>query len=461
MNNFLRRASLFLTSFHFLIAVGQPNSISFEERYLQKQQLVEDYQLVYQSLTQYHPAPFFYTSQNEFAQFFSATVQNFPDSMTERSFIVAVMQLVAMVKCGHTFMSLPDAYLKSIKGQPYFLPFDAEISNGRLLVSSTIDSLSTIKKGDEILSINGITAEEIITAMRSLQARDGYSTTYLDELVYRRFRFYYFLIFGYQNHFDLIYKNEADHALQVRLLPTNKSLPNLPTEKIPESWQAKIQNEWGTLYVDTVQGQGILKIKSFGARKGYKKFYKNVFAYLASNPQLPLIIDLRNNPGGYFYHGNHFLTYFHTQPFNFHFRRPKQKLVKNNHTKFSTSTKLTNFAFGLKPEKIKTPGYRNYIFSFNPQKQRFTGQFSVITNGITFSQAAIVAAELAQLGATVYGVESGGAARNANALATANLTLPNTNYVINIPYYEVLTNNTVSPIGRGVLPTATKAAGLD
>ncbi len=432
--------------------MAQPNAGIDKEKYFKKSQLIEDYDLVFQSLVNYHPAPFLYTPEQVLQANFAAVSQNFPDSLSERDFIVAVMQLVAQIKCGHTSMNLPTNYIATIKGKELFLPFDVKISQNKMIVSSTIDTLSQLEKGFEILEINGWSAAQMVARLRSLQSRDGYTLTYVDELIYRRFRYYFFLAYGAPDSLNILYQKPDGQQERVQFSVTNKALPETALVEKEELRHVPLQTEWSTLSIDTLSQIAVLKIKSFGAKKGYKKYYKSVFAYLAAHPNLELYVDLRNNTGGYFLHGNHFLTYFHQQSFDFKFRRPKGKVKKNKFTKFDLPTKLTIFSFGLKPSKEKSEDYRNYHFTFKPQKNRFSGKLGVITNGITFSQAAIVAAELEQLGAITYGEEAGGGARHANAMAIANLTLPNSQLVVRIPYFEVITNNQLTPIGRGVTP---------
>ena len=91
---------------------------------------------------------------------------------------------------------------------------------------------------------------------------------------------------------------------------------------------------------------------------------------------MQLIIDLRNNGGGYFGHGNHFLSYLTPDKFRFNFQKPSSIKKKNEYMKLGKWEKLTEFAFSIKPKKYKLEGQKTRTFTYKPQKDLFPGKVS-------------------------------------------------------------------------------------
>lgn len=424
------------------------------EKVYKKHQLQTDYEVLYHTLTQYHPAPFLYTSKEAFLDHYNHTHAHFPDSLTHREFMLSILQLTALLRCGHSSMAFPDSWIDSVAGKPFLLPFDIRVVEGKVVVFSTIADTLDFKPGDELLAVNGVSAASILEQMYAIQNRDGLTNAFANELIGRRFRLYYLLINGYETEFEISFQSAAGVLSSTKVAATNKRLPALKPLEMPEGFFMALTNDWSTLAIDTNLNRAYLKIRTFGARKGYKKHYAKVFKILEAYPEMQLWIDLRGNTGGYFYNGNHLLSYFHTQEFNFTFRRPIAPWKKNQHARFGLLNRLTIMAFSLKPDNVKAPGYRTTTFTFKPQKTPFKGPVAVITNCTTFSQAAIFAAEMHQLGAPIYGSETGGTEHVTNGLAKAVVVLPNSKLAVTVAYYQVVSNSKKGQLGHGVKPTA-------
>lgn len=113
---------------------------------------------------------------------------------------------------------------------------------------------------------------------------------------------------------------------------------------------------------------------------------------------------------------------------------------------------MTKFAFSIKPSKKITKGQKTTSFSYKPNKYLFKNPVFVVTNGITFSQAALVASQLKENGATFFGQETGGAALACNGILNYDLILPNSQIAVTIPMYHVFSNLKEGIKGYGVQP---------
>ena len=91
---------------------------------------------------------------------------------------------------------------------------------------------------------------------------------------------------------------------------------------------------------------------------------------------------------------------------------------------------------------------------FKPhRKNHFDGNVYVLTNGGTFSAAAIFSAVVqGQNRAVVIGRETGGGRKVLNANFMPYLVLPNTEARIRFPLFHIVTDAPGQDIGRGVFP---------
>ncbi|HMP29937.1 MAG TPA: S41 family peptidase [Saprospiraceae bacterium] len=439
---------LLLTSFNLN---AQSNEM-LKERVFTKAQMIEDYTILYASLTNYHPAPFLYTPENEFKAFYENQKSNFPETLSEREFYVVAKQLIALVKCGHTVGKISPNWLKAMGEQPRLLPFTIKIIGEQVFINNTTNDTFDFETHDELVSINGIPIKSVLNTIASIQERVGNTFSYVNEVLQLYIRVYFYMLYGNQNALNIEYKTKNGIIKTTQVNYTNKNLKVLSNPTLPDNLSLIYHNKWSSFSIDSVNNLAYLKITSFSNRKEYKDYYAKVFQSLEKIPNIQLIIDLRNNGGGYYKSGNTLLTYLSPEKFDFNFQRSKQKIVKNPHTKMEKWNKLTKLAFNLKPAKNKSDGYRIFTFSYKPSKPQFKGKVHVINNGRTFSTSVVVGAQLHQNGATMYGSETGGAENTTNAMAQYNLTLPNSGITTTISYYQVMTNSTKGKFGYGVQP---------
>ncbi|MFZ1525639.1 MAG: S41 family peptidase [Saprospiraceae bacterium] len=436
--------------------IGQKSSIATNEKItikvLSKQQMLDDLEILFSSIINYHPTPFLYTSEQEYQTFYDKQRSELPDSLTEMEFNIVAKQLIAQLKCGHTLGNLSDDWFASVKGKNVYLPFDIKKIEGKVYFSNTIDTTFDFNVNDEIININDKPINDILHQMAAIQERDGNTLSFVNEMSIRKFRSYFLYLYGIQDSFSLDFRANDGTFKKVCIKPTNKKMKTLTKLAVPDNFSKIFENNWSSLSVDTLHNIAYLDINSFGDRKEFKKYYQSIFKYLKQSPDMQLIIDLRNNGGGYFGHGNHFLTYLTPENFRFNFQKPSSIKEKNEYMKLGKWEKLTEFAFSIKPKKYKLEGQKTRTFTYKPQKDLFPGKVHVINNGITFSVASLVAAQLHENCAMMYGEETGGGEMSTNGMMNYKLELPNSKLKINIAHYQIVSNSTKGAFGSGVKP---------
>ncbi len=435
--------------FFFLNSFGKAYS---QDTFLSKIQLIEDYELLYSGLTNYHPSPFLYIPEKELKTFYETQKSNFPDSLTALEFHILARQFIAQIKCGHTFAKPSDAWYASLKGKNVLLPFEIRNNNGRLYIFNTIDEKFEFDIYDELLSINNIEAKVILQEMSSIQERDGFTESLSKALIEKRFRTYFLFLYDVQDEFIIEFKTSSGEIKSTKVNLTNKKLKEVKKTELPSNFKLLMENGWSSFRFDSANNLAYLKINSFGDRKEFKKYYLSVFKQLNQYPNSQLIIDLRDNTGGYFGNGNNLLTYLTPNNFEFNFQKPKRKNNKIKYIKLDKWSKLTKMAFSIKPTKHKVKGQSITTFTYKPSKYNFEGKVYAITNGLTFSQATLVAAHLKKHGTVFFGEETGGAEMTTNALLSYELILPNSGVKVTIPHYQVISNSTTGQFGFGLKP---------
>ncbi|TDB62792.1 S41 family peptidase [Arundinibacter roseus] len=440
-----------ITVFVHGIAFSQ-NSTVTSDKILTKQQAIEDYSILYSSLIHYHPNPFLYLAENDFKAYYETQKSNIPDSLSELEFYYLSSQLTSQVKCGHTFAKPSKEWYTSVNGKNVQLPFDVRIIEDRIFISSMTKDSFQFNSNDEILSINNIPAKNILQKMSTMQERDGLTEAFLYPVIEKRFRPYLLFILGVQNEYLIEYKTKSSEIKRTTVLPTNKKLQVINKPELPFNFKKIIENNWSSFSFDSTTNLAYLKIDNFSDRKEFKKYYESVFKFLKQKKDANLIIDLRDNPGGFFRNGNNFLTFLTPTKFDLKLNRPKIIKEKNKYVTMSFVNTLTKFAFSLKPSKYRIKGRSTTTFTFKPSKYLFEGKVNIITNGGTFSQASLVTAQLKEHGAILFGQETGGAEIECNGILFYDLELPSSMIQVRIPVNNVKSNSTKGQFGYGVKP---------
>ncbi len=433
------------------IAFSQ-NSTVISDKILTKQQAIEDYDILYSSLVNYHPNPFLYVAENDFKAYYESQKSNISDSLSELEFHYLSRQLISQIKCGHTFAKPSKEWYASLSGKSVLLPFEVKKIENKLFIYNTSGDDYPFKINDELLSINNVKVTDIWQQMVLMQEKDGFTDSFSEAIIERRFRMYFLFIMGIQSEFLIEYKTNSGEIKKTSIVPASIKLKEIKKTELPSNFKRIIDNNWSSFSYDSTTNLAYLKIDNFSDRKEFKKYYESVFKFLNQKEGANLIIDLRNNPGGFFKNGNTFLTYLTPKKFDLKFHRPKKIKEKNKYVTMMFWNKLTKFAFSLKPSKNKIKGKSTTTFTYKPSKYLFKGKVSVITNGITFSQASLVAAQLKEHGATLFGQETGGAEIECNGMLNYDLELPNSMIQVIIPMNIVKSNSTKGQLGYGVKP---------
>ena len=442
------------------------------------QEAREDIDWLQKSLEYIHPRLYKYTEKEKLDSLFQAARTEIASSDKEilaLDLLSIISKLNAEVNCGHLY-TIPQYELKEEILQKKVMPLYLKVIGKNLYVLDDCSKSDENLSGAKILSINERKSSEILQLMKAGIATDGYIESRKNRLIER-----------YMNHsfhgFDLYFHLQVDRTEEFRIqyqLPGEKEILRMDLQGIGMDERKQLLKElygkderaWQntpspTFELQKEEDYAILRLpRSFYNKDldpDFDTFLKTAFQELKSKEIKHLILDLRNNEGGSEHHQMELMSYLYDKPFKLYQniylshldfrplkeiiieRDPKDLLFNNDDQymrKISSDLWINNYKYGrslnLQP----------------PKKNTFEGKLYVLINGITFSSAADLAADIRKTTeATFIGEESGGTFEGPTGGNTIVVQLPHSKIMIRIsPNIHIGYLYRKHPIGRGVLP---------
>jgi C-terminal processing protease CtpA/Prc len=201
-----------------------------------------------------------------------------------------------------------------------------------------------------------------------------------------------------------------------------------------------------------------------GIDPNFDALMKSAFARIKEEKINNLTVDLRNNEGGDEHQQMELMSYLYDQPFKLYqniylshldFRPLKQIIMERD-----TNNLLFHNDDHYMRKMNDNLWINNYEYSDNlilqpPKENVFKGKLYVLMNGITFSSAADLIADIKRTtNAVIIGEESGGTYEGPTGGDNIVIQLPNSKIMIRIsPNIQIGYMYQKHPVGRGVLPT--------
>ena len=413
-----------------VLVTGQP--INNQEKIFSIAELKADLQFFKSKLENNHPGLYLYNPKSVIDHVFDSLENGISQPLSERAFYKHISILSSVIKDGHTII-LPG---ETGSGKPgHFLPYHFAIKNNQLFTYLVCTGDRTIPAGAEIVSINHLTATDIIKQLCERQVRDGDNLTYPIWIISNYFRQYYSFIFGQPDSFTISYKTDGqEKETVIRALPRD-SIYYYRQQNYPASIGSGLPNDGLTLSFEKDNRYALLTIKDFHndiLKKEYKQNFNKVipsfFEQLNKSKTENLILDLRNNQGGDVENGVLLLSYLLDQPFS---------VVQEY---FCVDDKQ------LKPCKGPSRGLHD------PRPGQFKGNLYVLINGGSFSNSGIVSSCLQVNKRAIFiGQETGGNPHVINGYSK-DISLPNTKIQVQIPTKQFVITSKANNNGRGLMP---------
>ncbi len=269
-------------------------------------EMKEDLDYFKSMLKSVHPEPFFSISEQELdAEIWKIKAKiNKPKSHKE--FYRLFAAILSRLNDEHIYIKLLEYELHQYdQDNGRYFPFDVKIINGHCFISNKYISNSDITTGMEILSINNIKIDEILSVLvqyfsgRSLEQTIYYCQQSFKEILY--------LVYDIGDNIDLKILNLEENQIYNYSIK-GKRKQELSIAKKP-SYAYQIFPEKNII---------LLRFNSFKEEAGnsFKAFLKEMFTAIKDHHINNLIIDMRDNTGGASVMGNMLLEYLTNKTFS-------------------------------------------------------------------------------------------------------------------------------------------------
>ncbi|MES2810608.1 MAG: S41 family peptidase [Bacteroidota bacterium] len=390
------------------------------------QRLRQDIDYVRDSLTKKHPNLYWYISKSKLNYQFDSLKKAINTPLTALQFRHKLLHILSGIGDGHIMLLLNEPKIPSTdmlffngdKAYP-IQQLVYKIIDGKLYVLKNRSGNKTIAPGAEILSIDNEPSAKLIRNFSDEWVSDGYNQTYktgrlnLDDFVSR-----YYFTYGLKNNLTFTVKQQG--IIKTCTLSVRQRAKPKPAD----GW-----NTTSSSYILSSERAAYIRVAAFvDASDPFVDLFKTV----KEQGVKYLVIDLRNNKGGALLQMGKLFGHLINKPTYFY----KTKMGDLNNAQKTTAKSLD---YGS-----KTP--------ILPDSNHFDGKVYVMINGISFSAAALLAANLQVNRAVLVGEETGGGRNGCTAGVTHESALPNSGLLLRFGLIQLKISPEAKQNGRGVIP---------
>jgi hypothetical protein len=438
--------------------------------------LTEDITTLKVVLETVHPGLYRYTSKRDMDKLFAVAKKQLDKPLTEIEFYKRINPIITAIKDEHTFAIPSEKWWKTQIGKTSYavsapaakgklFPFFIRVIDNRIYIENNLSDSLSLMPGDEIMSINGQSAKEVLEVLLPTISGNGnieaFRLRHLEQFslnqTYNRFMVHYAIFIGTPEVFELNIKRQSG-TTSIYKIPAlaSHTLFNNYWRRYSSVNDPKKRKENPLEFKMLDDKTGYLRLSSFHTQVWAKYNYshstefRTIFKYIADRNIQHLVVDLRGNEGGNPAIGMEALQYLCTdsyRPYDYHmvnnYRFPALKKF------FRDSTAMSNF-----PDEVfirqtdgtyrSNPAYKTESWSrpMQPGANNFKGKLYVLTDGATGSAAAIFATliRVNRKDAVFIGEECGGDMEGPVSGGGTDITLPNSGIKVDIPFIRRVIN---------------------
>ena len=419
-----------------------------------KEQISEDVTTLKEILTYIHPAIYRYRDSLMLQSDFKKLENTFRSKRTLKDVYLEISRLLSLIKCSHTFLNPWNQGTRvenSFFHQPDKIPLTFNRIGQQLFIDKNASENSSLKRGLEILSINGIKSTKVLTQLAKYVTSDGsnfekkLSRLEIDGTAkFAFFDIYFPMEFGGSEVYTLQLKDwETDEISEVKLKSISKSKRTAILQDRYGNFETNLKDGWKFEISDTLTA--VLTIKSFAVQEKnfeWEDFLDNAFAKANTKKVKNLIIDIRGNEGGDGAVGQYILERINQQTIELPGMQAAVR-YKNIPESFKEHINTWDKIPYDWSQKIETERGGHYILkekygipstTYKPRKDGFKGKVFLITNAANSSATHLMATYAKMLdNVTLVGQETGGNKLGINGSYIFFLKLPNSKIVIDVP----------------------------
>ena len=423
-----------------------------------KAELTEDLLFLKIKLVEAHPGLYWYSSESDFTEAYQEIEKSLNDNMSELQFLKLVGKLNNTIKCVHSDIRPSSNYNSFWKDSVKLIPLNIRKVKSGFIVAQNLSEHIELRFGTKIISINNTPIGEIIAQLLPYIPSDGDNLTRKYDALKRGFyRYYSYYINATSESFKLVYENENGKRLSIVVDGIKKkifderriSLRNLSNQSPPISSQ----------YIDS-NSTAILKVSSFRhdlmekSDINFENYITDFFKQLKNRKTEHLIIDLRDNGGGYSEYGAILYSFLSDTSFQY----CKNQIVTTNKSiegiEYDIPETFQGFPKGIAFENGQYKWPLHSVLGWRkPSDFNFSGKVYFLINGGCASTTSEFAslARSNELGIFV-GEEVGGCYAGNSGGVLGWIELPNTKLKVRIAMVKYEITMTKSINKQGVIP---------
>ena len=431
--------------------------IALSQKRLTNEQVLEDYKILKNVLTKGHPSLYEYTSKSKWDSLFTDFEKNKIATIDNKNdFYKSITELTDYVRDGHLIIMRPQ--LDSV---PNLFPLWLKIINKKLYTDT--DDFD-IPVGSEIISIDGLNAKELRNRFMKYAPTDGFNETKKDRQIEMEFSILHFYEFGAKPNYQVEYRTPSNEVITSTIeSQTFESIGKRFTKRNSFLARKTLSEKGPHLYFIDSISTAVLTLNSFNLDvERFKIALVDIFKNIKQKRAKNLIIDIRQNEGGYPLNTIKAFSYITNEPF-------KQQVSSYVTTDILPEEQYSqNLVNGYTYETFFKKYYQNTEKTENgwksitdeneplmiPHKKKFEGKVYVLVGGKTFSAGSSFALFCKNQGITLVGEETGGSYYTQTGGYPIIYTLPNSKIKVLISFVKIsrYTKDETVKKGRGIVP---------
>jgi hypothetical protein len=451
--------SLFKTTARVLLLAGTMGAACAGT--LAPAQAQADFQLARRALEEAHGGIYRYTAREDLDRVFDQAAARLDHPMDELGLLRVLAPAVAAVRCGHTSVQLSPA-LKAQRALAALLPLDVKLIDGHVFILRDLASDGKLA-GREIVSVNGVPAQQIVARLAAATPGDGFIATGRARDVAHTFKEGLYAHFGMQGQFVLDLRS-AHGVDTVRF--DGQPLAALKAASASRYPQDQFSTKFAALSM--FDGGKIARLAIFNFSDEDEAdtgpvILKRAFDTMAAQGTETLLLDLRGNGGGEDGLGKRVYSYLVDAPFPYYESLEVKRPAPSFAQYVEGTAVIPASALRLRPDGVYEPLTHPNLGIQQPALPTFKGRVIALVDGWSFSTTAELITQLHdKKRATFVGEESGGAYHGNSSGGAWTLVLPNSGLRVLIPRMRyTLAVGGAHAIGRGVVPEVAVGASID
>lgn len=420
-------------------------------------QLKQDLGILKSNLEEVHPGLYTYTPKAKLDSLFATIERELDKPMTALAFYRLLLPLHTHIRNNHTSISPPESYVSALMTHLPRLPIKLYHRKDSIFVEEDFSDEQAIGAGALVKKINGKSILPLFHEMVQWISTDGYNLSFPHFVAgytfSRRYAYFYDTPPSYT--IEFVDRNGRHKSATIKAITFDQIIANRdalvgkkPAPKPILDYQEK--QGLAMMRVGTFQFDKSIEVKS----AAYLKFLARSFKRIKEAGIDTLVLDLRNNGGGFPEAANKLLAYLITDPV-----RP----IKGEYTQVKRIEAPHYFMedFFLRHFNRQPKTWNGKQLSIKradkvvvkPKKNAFTGQLYVLINARSASATGELIGQIkSHCKVTFVGEESGGNPVSIVANDLLTLVLPHSAVRIQLPAVWSILNVSFENKGRGIIP---------